>query len=244
MGVSKQPVPVLEIDPVVLCVNDVLNWDLSGSYAPGSTVTSVLINMGDGSVYGTPDESGTHSYAAAGTYTVTATVTEGTGLAQTIEVEINVIDCDEGLMIGFTYAATDGSGVYFRDWGDSPPTWEDRSDGLEGDALYVNSLSLRPGHADLPDTVHEIWAATDGGLFRSMSGGREWSHINLPDPSNAEFADAPAATVDQLGFLKVVHSQEDPNTLWVLAYKTSPDRIWVYMTTDDSISWASRGLKV
>jgi hypothetical protein len=242
MGVSKMPVPVLEISPTTLCVDDWVSWDLRGSYAPGSTITSVKIDMGDGYVYGTPDDHGVHQYTVAGSYTVIATVTEGTGLEQSIEVEINVIDCDEGLMIGFSYAALDGQGVYFRDWSDSPPTWAARNDGLEGSALYVNSLSLRPGHTDLPDTVHEVWIATDGGVYRSMNGGREWRHMILPDPSNAEFSDSPAATVDELEFYKIVHSITDPDVLWVMAGKPSVSRIWVYKTSDDGFNWSSRGL--
>ena len=109
MNVSKEPVVILTLSPNPICIGTAMAWDFTGSYAPGSTITSYSIDFGDSN--SDSGISGTHTYAAAGTYTVTATVAEGTGLTQTVEEEVNVVDCP--LLLGNIYAATDGSGVYY-----------------------------------------------------------------------------------------------------------------------------------
>lgn len=238
MGVAKQPVPVLSITPNPVCLGDAIAWDLSDSYAPGSAIVSYAIDMDDGTQYFVA--SGNHTYGAVGTYTVVATVAEGLGKSQTLEYEVEVIDCTEGLLVGWVYASLDGDGVWYYDMDSA--TWTERNNGLTGSALNVNSLALRPGDKRLPNTVHQMFAATDDGLYRTYNGGRSWSKLNLPDPSNDEFADAPAATIDELVFHKVVYSREDPDLLWALASKASPARIWVYNTDDDTATWSSRGL--
>lgn len=238
MGVAKQPVPVLDLSPNPVCLGNAVAWDLSNSYAPGSAIVSYAIDMNDGTQYFVA--SGNHTYAAAGTYTVTATVTEGLGKTQSIEYEVEVIDCP-GALITFAYVTQYGGGVWMGDFTGSV-TWNERNTGLSGDALNVNSIALRPGDKRLPPNVHQLYAATDGGLFHTKNGGLSWAQIMLPDPSNAEFGDIPAATISQLKFVKVVYSREDPDYLWVLASKTTPDRLWVFSTLDGGTSWISRGL--
>jgi PKD repeat protein len=111
MNVSKEPVCILTLSPNPICLGNAMDWDFTGSYAPGSTVTSRDIDFGDTNT--DSGVSGSHTYAAAGTYTVTATVTEGTGVTQTVEEEVNVIDCSDSLLLSSIYASTDGSGVFF-----------------------------------------------------------------------------------------------------------------------------------
>jgi PKD repeat protein len=113
MGVSKQPVIILTIDPNPVCLGNAINWDFTGSYAPGSSITSRSISFGDSTTIDPAGVSGTHTYASAGTFTISATVTEGTGLTQTVTEEVNVIDCGNLLLLQSIYAFTDGSGVYY-----------------------------------------------------------------------------------------------------------------------------------
>ncbi len=113
MGVSKIPVVVLSLSPNPVCLGIALNWNFAGSYAPGSTISSRAIDFGDGTVVDPAGTSGTHTYATAGTFTVTATVREGGGTEQTISEEVNVIDCANLLLLSNIYAATDGSGVFY-----------------------------------------------------------------------------------------------------------------------------------
>lgn len=112
MNVSKEPVVILTLSPNPICLGNAMAWDFTGSYAPGSTVTAYNISFGDG----TPDGaviSGNHTYGTAGTFTVTATVTEGGGLSQAASEEVNVIDCTNTNLLNNIYASTDGSGVYY-----------------------------------------------------------------------------------------------------------------------------------
>jgi PKD repeat protein len=110
-GVEKEPVAILDISPNPVCLGNAISWNFAGSYAPGSSITSYAIDFGDTSA--DTGSSGTHTYGATGSYTITGTVTEGGGLTQEIEVEVNVIDCTDLLLLGYIYAATDGSGVWY-----------------------------------------------------------------------------------------------------------------------------------
>ncbi len=113
MGVSKVPVAILALDPNPICLSNDMAWDFTGSYAPGSTVSSRAIDFGDSTVIDPAGVSGTHTYATAGEFTVTATVREGGGSEQVVEEEVNVIDCSDLLLLSNIYAATDGSGVFY-----------------------------------------------------------------------------------------------------------------------------------
>ncbi len=112
MGVSKEPVPVVSVSPNPVCLGDAIAWDFTGSYAPGSTITRRAIDFGDSNVIDPAGVSGNHTYAAAGTFTITATVEEGTGIEQDIEIEVNVIDCAGGLLLNWVYVATSGRGIW------------------------------------------------------------------------------------------------------------------------------------
>lgn len=469
MGVSKEPVPVFKLTPKTICLGNSVAWDFTGSYAPGSTITSRAIDWGNGDTEDPAANTGTYTYGAEGSYTVTATVTEGLGTSQSIEVEVNVIDCSAFLLGKYAYAGLYGGGVWYReasgDWeqrntglgaglwwltdtvdnGDieaiyqpigaasladsyvnlsnpgtndatpgTAPTWAagtgwtfdgattyletgltpasdwtilvrvafdanmasergivssratnadfgvngtislipgpsrvlqghwhwaagsynavsvgvgglGRQDGViilaannaysynqgiglefelaisstfsgspvelyigaennggaanfysedilavaianrelnateldeiaanmmsigetdNPDALFVNYLIQRPGQQHLNAAVHELWAATDDGLYHTTNGGQGWDKIDLPDPSNAEFGDVPAATVDQLRFIWVGYDPTDTATLYLEGVTDSPARIWMYKTTDSGTNWTSRGVTV
>lgn len=113
MNVSKEPVVILTLSPNPICLGSAMAWDFTGSYVPGGTVVSRDIDFGDTNT--DSGVSGNHTYAAAGTYTVSATVTDGLGVTQTVTQEVNVIDCTDTLLLNNIYASTDGSGVYYWD---------------------------------------------------------------------------------------------------------------------------------
>jgi len=108
----------------------------------------------------------------------------------------------------------------------------------------VNWIIQNPSTRHLNSTSHELWIATGGGLFRTLDGGRGWAQITLPDPSNDEFDDSPAATINQLTFHWIDYDPSNNNTLYALAAKTSVNRVWVYKTTNTGTSWTSRGVVV
>lgn len=111
MNVSKEPVVILTLTPNPVCLGNAMSWDFTGSYVPGGTIVSYSINFGDSN--SDTGLSGSHTYAAAGTYTVSATVTDGLGVTQTVTEEVNVIDCTDTNLLASIYASTDGSGVYY-----------------------------------------------------------------------------------------------------------------------------------
>lgn len=120
-------------------------------------------------------------------------------------------------------------------------TWTARNTGLTGTALNVNHIIQHPATKFLPARAHILFIATDGGVFKSLTGGLNWTQLILPDPSNAEFGDAPAATVDELTFEWVALIQGV--VLLVLAAKDSNSRLWLYRSNDTGATgtWTSRG---
>jgi PKD repeat protein len=201
-----------------------------------------IIDFGDGNSDNPAGTSGTHTYASAGSYTVTATVEEGTGLSQSTTREVNVIDCAAGLLIGGAYQLFYGGGVYFIDYTDSPPAWEARNGGLTGAALNVAYGVLRPGDAHTPNTVHHLLIAADAGLYHTADGGRNWGAFLLPDPSNAEFGDVPAAVLSDLTFDWIDYDPGDLGTIYARGVYAAANRLWVYKSTDGGVTWTSRGV--
>jgi hypothetical protein len=121
-------------------------------------------------------------------------------------------------------------------------TWTARNSGLTGTALNVNDITQRPNTKQLNSTSHELLAATDDGLYHTTNGGRNWAKITLPDPSNAEFGDSPAAVVSELTFHWVDYSPTDSNIILILGVKASANRQWFYKSVDNLESWTSRGV--
>jgi photosystem II stability/assembly factor-like uncharacterized protein len=122
------------------------------------------------------------------------------------------------------------------------PTWTERNTGLSGTEKNVNFIVQNPRTRHLNNANHELLIATDGGVFRSTNGGRGWNKFPLPDPSNAEFGDSPAATVGQLTFHWVDYDPLDKETIFIMAAKASASRIWIYKTTNSGETWTSRGV--
>ncbi len=121
-------------------------------------------------------------------------------------------------------------------------TWTARNNGLSGSALNVNHIIIHPSTRNSASENHQLFIATDGGVFRTLDGGRMWAQLTLPDPSNAEFADSPAATVDELTFHWVALDPRVRNTIYVIGAKDSVARLWLYRSVDLGINWTSRGV--
>ncbi len=106
----------------------------------------------------------------------------------------------------------------------------------------VNYIVQSPGNRQLNSNSHELWLAGDDGVFRTFDGGRGWAKITLPDPSNAEFGDVPAATVDELTFRWVSYGAFDLSDIFVIAAKNSASRLWLYKSVNAGSTWTSRGV--
>lgn len=221
MGVAKQPVPIVSLSPNPVCLGAAMDWDLTNSYAPGSTVSAWAIDFGDetndgGATIGTA--SGSHTYAAVGTYTVTITITEGLGKHTEMTREVNVVDCSTPPQ-KWLYASTNGQGVWFLDLNAGSTTWAARNNGLSGDALYVRSLVMKPGQDHLSDGSHEMYIATKDGIYRTTDSGKHWEKIDMPTPSNAEFSDSPAATTSELDWACIRYDEKEKGVLYAYGWK-------------------------
>lgn len=222
MGVAKEPVPVIDIGPNPVCLGEDISWDLTGSYAPGSTINSWSINFGDGNEESGSNialASGSHTYEEPETYTITVEIAEGGGKSQEVEMALTVVECLEepGVLGTWTYVGTDGDGVWFIDWLTDPPTWVSRNTGLTDEAKVVRSIVMPPASKHKPHFSHELWIATQGGVYRSNDGGRHWAKQNLPDPSNDEFEDNPPVAVDQIEFHHIVLDPNNQDIVYILA---------------------------
>ena len=221
-GIEKEPVIFLDISANPVCAGQSISWDISNSYAPGSTLTGWEVDFGDdtapagGSDFPNDTTSGSHTYDEVGTYLLEATIVEGLGKDQTSKVEITVVDCTEAPTLPnlWSYASTDGQGVLFIDWSQETPAWENRNVGLSTDALNVRSLVIDPRTRHLNPESHILWAATQDGVYKTINGGNEWSKIEFPDPSNDEFNDDTPVLVGELDWNKVVLNGDD---VYVLA---------------------------
>lgn len=121
-------------------------------------------------------------------------------------------------------------------------TWTALNDGLSGTALNVNHIARYPSSNTRGAQWDLLYAATDGGVFFKRAGNLTWNQFTLPDPSNAEFGDSPAATVDELTFHWVAFSPVNGSLLFVLAAKDSVSRMWIYKSSDLGTTWTSRGV--
>ncbi|MCL3861290.1 PKD domain-containing protein [Actinotalea sp. K2] len=158
--------------------------DGSGSSDPDGTVAGYAWDFGDGATGAGVTAS--HTYAAAGTYTVTLTVTDNQGATGTVAAEVTVVEPGP-----VTELARDGFGrVVVGDWGmaDVGGAWQ-RSAGSAanyqvGDgvgslrlptpggtvAAYLNGASSTS--VDLAATVSLDKAATGGGTYLALIGRR------------------------------------------------------------------------
>ena len=86
--VNAPPVAALTVNSTSLLVGGSITASAAGSTDSDGTIASTTINFGDGAVFS--GASGTHQYTAAGTYTVTATVTDNAGASSSKSQSITV----------------------------------------------------------------------------------------------------------------------------------------------------------
>lgn len=222
MGVSKQPVPIVRIEPKLFCVDDEIEWDLTSSYAPGSTITSWEIDFGDEDIQsggpGVGTAFGTKKYDEVGVYNITVVIEEGLGKSQTVEIEVIAVDCqDEIYYCGVSYIGTYGNGVFALDTTIDPLSWEARNTGLSGDALKVNYITIKPGTDENFQDNHELWICTKGGVYRSVNSGGNWDKMNMGSPTNEQFFDGVDYDESELDWKYLVFDNIDPDTVYVVA---------------------------
>lgn len=121
-------------------------------------------------------------------------------------------------------------------------TWTARNGGLSGSALNVNYIAQHPSSLNLRSENHELFIATDGGVFRSTDGGRTWAQLTLSTPDNSQFQDDPAPTADNLTYHWVAFGPNITNLIYVLGVNSTTQRMWIYRSTDKGKSWTNKGI--
>jgi PKD repeat protein len=146
--------------PNTLSVGQSGTWSLTTSAASGTV--SVSVNWGDQGAYApaaaasqmiTQNNTFSHAYGQAGTYTITFTVTDAQGRSTSATATVVVSGATQGATLTATptsgqaplsviFTATGGSGTYYIDYGDGSngtlqPTWCTNS--LQGSCGYTGS---------------------------------------------------------------------------------------------------------
>ena len=117
-----------------------------------------------------------------------------------------------------------GDGVYYTS--DAGANWAARNNGLSGAALRVNSMDIFAG------TNPYAYIATDGGLYKSIDGGLNWTFVFAP--KNASNQSLP------VGFVTV--DPQVTTTVYVAAFNTDAlggtlASNGVYKSTDSGATW-------
>lgn len=228
-GVAKEPVAVISVTPTVLCVNDSITYDGRSSYDPDGTVTGYSWTFGDGG--SSLLSNGTHQYTSAGTFTVTLTVTDGTGLQGSASAQVVV---NESLTSEF-FIGHKSTGVWYLDYDTcSGGTWVSKNTGLTGNWLNIRDMKLNPFTKYGPVGTRHIWIATQAGVAKSEDDGGTWTQFSMPTPRN-DAGDNPAPTVGNLDWYCIAFNPAYEDEVYILAGTAT--RVWVYWTEDYGDSW-------
>ena len=157
------------------------SFDGSGSSDPDGTVASYAWNYGDNTAAGS-GVSSSHTYGAAGTYTVTLTVTDNKGATDAVQHDVTVTAAQAAQIAADGYGRTVVSGWGTADTG-GPWTIVGTKGNFavnggtgsmtmtaagQGPAAYLNGVST--SDSDTQVTVTTTNQTTGGGVFESVIG--------------------------------------------------------------------------
>lgn len=237
---TKAPVAVLSITPDTQCIGVNLTFNIDASFVALGTLANWDINYGDGnSVNGAwgPPGNQAHNYAAAGTYTVTATVTDTLGNSGSVQAQVLIVDCaSDSVLVGYMYALSQTAGPWLRDMTAAVPAWAQMARGLSGNWLNGRDLKVDPHRRDLPAGSRHVWIATQAGVAKSTDNMATWAlmYAKMPQPQNA---DGGGTLKSALDWRTVAFNPLVRDTVFVVA--DTATRAWVYWTTDGGLTWDS-----
>lgn len=245
LNVNKDPVANFSVSTRRECTNTNVTVNVALSWSPTSTINSYEIDWGDGNITSGswppagPDSHPEGGYTLPGTYTITVTVTDLIGATGTAESQIEIVDCSEFATIEAYCALYQAGAPAIWYTNDAGGNWADRSGNVLQDTMATD-VKIHP--FSIPSTIEseidntanvELWTATEKGLYRAIDGARtaeSWKPITLPAP---EVGIIPYP-------LAVCCSKYDAQEVYVLACGwDSPNRVWLYRTTDSGETWAN-----
>lgn len=241
---AKPPVCKLKLTPTVQFINTDIAWDISQSISSTGTVDTYDIAWGgttdDGDESGTAfsgAKTGTIQYTTAGTYTVTASVTDTLGVRSTQQTQqVKIIETDDFVNLKTLYTGTTNGGI-FRLEPDAEQTAINT--GLTGDNLKIRAVRMHPATKSLPTSQHHLWACTAAGIVFSTDGGNSWTlkpKADLGTPINTA-GDGPAPATADLDQIDLCFDPQDQLRVYFL--RTTATRAWLYLTSDYGTTWSN-----
>lgn len=248
---TKAPVAVLILDPVVQFTNTNIAWDVSNSVSATGTIDTYNLTFGGGGASDLTGQSfagaktGNVQYTSTGTFTVTLTTTDtGGNVSQAAKQLVSIVDGsdeDISLTTSKVYIATSDTGIFTYTSGNTPAT---ANTGLSGGDLNVNSAVLHPTYAN------HYWFTCDTGVIFSTDGASTWNKITkatLGNPTNTAGDVSPPET-DDLDEICIQFDPFDNRRVYVLRVTDSTwngsneARAFLYWSDDYGISWTSFGI--
>ncbi len=83
VNINKPPIAYFSYSPETPVVSHTITFNAASSYDPEGNITNYAWNFGDGNITNTTEPIITHSYASAGTYNISLTVTDNEGATNT-----------------------------------------------------------------------------------------------------------------------------------------------------------------
>jgi hypothetical protein len=244
LGVDKAPVCIMSVTPEVQCTGVNVTFDISSSYSPTGNLAGQpwRVDYGDGNFaagnWGPPAPWG-YAYAAAGTHTAEAYVTDTLAVRGSTEITVEIVDCaNDAVLIEQMYALSATTGPWIRDMaaGGAPPPWTQCVVGLSGNWLVGRDLKLDPHRKHLNYGQRHVWITTQAGPAKSTDDMAHWSRLyaSMPDPQNADGTGTTKAALDWycVSFNPIVR-----DNVFILAGTAT--QAWVYFTYDGGSTWNS-----
>ena len=174
--VTKDPVCKLTLDPVEQFTNTDIAWDISASSSATGTIDTYDINWGGttdiGNLSGQSwagSKTGNVQFTTAGTYTVTATVTDTlSNKSKPCEVEVTIIDEEFGENANDrAYIGTTNGGLFILT---PPDTLTQNNAGLTGNHANFRAMRFNPHYRDEASNFRHIWVPTEDGVAYTVDG--------------------------------------------------------------------------
>jgi hypothetical protein len=240
--VNKEPAAKLLLTPLVQFINTNIAWDISQSVSTTSTIDTYDITFGGGGASDLSAQSwagaktGNVQYTTAGTYTVTATVTDVLGSVSKDAKQVVTIEPNNFQRV---YIGTSDGGMYILTPAAGPTA---ANTGLTGNSTNFRAMRMHPAYKDLPTGNQHLWAATEDGVAYTTDGGDNWTEITeatLGTPTN-DAADSPAPAAADPDNIDIAFDPQDINRVYLLRTTTSPNnRAWLYVSSDYGTTWSN-----